>query len=240
MAEKKRTLWPIGILLIIVLGIILIVITIVISSKQSIDTDLTFDMNRLRVNGSINTIMKQQNMFEKHYNVRISTIGDKSSNAPLMKNPYYISPVPRNIPEGDGLLQAGDDITFYIEKKDDSTEPNIFKDPVLIPDRLKFVRLDQGEKKTDLIYAQLYNGGHDIYTTKYLVLPKQGYYQVRLTILVAQPIDPNVKIQNNQIDADNTEIIRNYKSYPDKFSFHEVYFYYWIFNNTQNHIQVQQ
>lgn len=258
MVEKKRTLWPIGILLIIVLGIILIVISIRISSKQSIDSDNTFGMKRLELNENINTIMQQQNTFENYYNVHISTIGDKTSNAPLMQNPYYISPVPRNIPNGEGSLQINDNtITLYLEKKTyDGTESSAFKDSMVFPYMLTFVRLDQGEKKTDTIYATLYSSGNGIYTAKSLALPKQGFYQARLTILVAQHIEPNVKMQQNsdrasdQINANNAEtsiiarvksiIMRHYGSYFDSFSFHKVYFYHWIFNNTQNHIQAYQ
>lgn len=258
MVEKKRTLWPIGILFIIVLGIILIVISIRISSKQSIDSDNTFSMKRLELNENINTIMQQQNMFENYYNVHISTIGDKTSNAPLMQNPYYISPVPHNIPNGEGSLQINNNaITLYLEKKKDGiTETDAFKDSIVFPYMLTFVRLDQGEKKTDTIYAPLYSSGNGIYTTRSFTLPKQGFYQARLTILVAQHIEPNAKMQHNsdhandQINANNSEtniiarvksiIMRHYETYFDSFSFHKVYFYHWIFNNAQNHIQAYQ
>lgn len=255
MADKKRTLWPIGILFIILLGIILIVVSIRISSSQSIDTDNAFSMKRLELDDNINSVMQQQNIFESHYNVHISTIGDTSSNAPLMQNPYYITPVPRKIPDGDGLLQSNNNITLYLEKrKNDSTESSDFKDFIVFPYMLTFVRLDQGEKKADTIHVPLYGGGNGIYTTESLTLPKQGFYQARLAIVVLQQ-KTNMKIQNNFAHADKHANIDNMKSniishiksiithyyslYRDIFTFHKVYFYHWIFNNTQNHKQAQ-
>ena len=181
MTEKKRTLWPLGILLVIALGIVLIVISIRISSKQSIDTDRTFNLKRIELDEKINVIMQQQNAFESLYNVRISTIGDRM-NAVIMKNPYYVTPVPRDTPEKEGLLQSKDNvITIYVEKKKDS---NNIQDMPIESVGLEFVRLDQGEKEVSVLTIPMEESEENIYSTKTFSLPMQGYYQARFKINV--------------------------------------------------------
>lgn len=246
MSEKKHTLWPIGILFIIVLGIVLIVISIRISSRQSIDTDHTFNMKRLELNENINSIMQKQNIFESHYKVHISTVGDKTENAPIMKNPYYITPVPRDIPEGEGLFQAENNaITIYLEKRDNA-DFSEYENSIIFPYALEFARLDQGEKKVDTIYVPLYNDGNNIYTTHYFNLPKPGYYQVRLAIMVVQHFGKNVSEKDSAIVADSNKdnlgiplsiklaLKRYYDLYRNSLVFYKVYFYHWIFNGTHN------
>ena len=206
MTEKKRTLWPLGILLVIALGIVLIVISIRISSKQSIDTDRTFNLKRMKLDEKINAIMQQQNAFESLYNVRISTIGDRM-NAVIMKNPYYVTPVPRDTPEKEGLLQSKDNvITIYVEKKKDS---NNIQDMPIESVGLEFVRLDQGEKEVSVLTIPMEESEENIYSTKTFSLPMQGYYQARFKI--------NVKNATQD------------KEIP-------VYFYHWVFNKQEIHI----
>lgn len=206
MTEKKRTLWPLGILLVIALGIVLIVISIRISSKQSIDTDRTFNLKRIELDEKINAIMQQQNAFESLYNVRISTIGDRM-NAVIMKNPYYVTPVPRDTPEKEGLLQSKDNvITIYVEKKKDS---NNIQDMPIESVGLEFVRLDQGEKEVSVLTIPMEESEENIYSTKTFSLPMQGYYQARFKI--------NVKNATQD------------KEIP-------VYFYHWVFNKQDSHL----
>lgn len=206
MTEKKRTLWPLGILLVIALGIVLIVISIRISSKQSIDTDRTFNLKRIELDEKINVIMQQQNAFESLYNVRISTIGDRM-NAVIMKNPYYVTPVPRDTPEKEGLLQSKDNvITIYVEKKKDS---NNIQDMPIESVGLEFVRLDQGEKEVSVLTIPMEESEENIYSTKTFSLPMQGYYQARFKI--------NVKNATQD------------KEIP-------VYFYHWVFNKQDSHL----
>ncbi|GAB0172572.1 hypothetical protein [Helicobacter trogontum] len=202
MTAKKRTLWPFGILLVIALGIVLIVISIRISSRQSIDTDHTFNIKRIELDEKINSIMQQQNAFENLYNVRISTIGD-GVNAPIMKNPYYTIPVPRDIPKNEGLLHGDNSVlTIYLERKkyDESTQDIYIKSV-----DLEFVRLDQGEKKASKLSVPMIKSGENTYSTKAFSLPMQGYYQARFKI--------NAKATNTKQD----------ESFP-------VYFYHWVFN----------
>lgn len=206
MTEKKRTLWPLGILLVIALGIVLIVISISISSKQSIDTDRTFNLKRIELDEKINAIMQQQNAFESLYNVRISTIGDRM-NAVIMKNPYYVTPVPRDTPEKEGLLQSKDNvITIYIEKKKDS---NNIQDMPIESVGLEFVRLDQGEKEVSVLTIAMEKSEENIYSTKTFSLPMQGYYQARFKI--------------------NAKNATQDKEIP-------VYFYHWVFNKQDSHL----
>ncbi|MCI7410760.1 hypothetical protein [Helicobacter bilis] len=206
MTEKKRTLWPLGILLVIALGIVLIVISIRISSKQSIDTDRTFNLKRIELDEKINAIMQQQNAFESLYNVRISTIGDRM-NAVIMKNPYYVTPVPRDTPEKEGLLQSKDNvITIYVEKKKDS---NNIQDMPIESVGLEFVRLDQGEKEVSVLAIPMEESEENTYSTKTFSLPMQGYYQARFKI--------NVKNATQD------------KEIP-------VYFYHWVFNKQDSHL----
>lgn len=206
MTEKKRTLWPLGILLVIALGIVLIVISIRISSKQSIDTDRTFNLKRIELDEKINVIMQQQNAFESLYNVRISTIGDRM-NAVIMKNPYYVTPVPRDTPEKEGLLQSKDNvITIYVEKKKDS---NNIQDMPIESVGLEFVRLDQGEKEVSVLTIPMEKSEENTYSTKTFSLPMQGYYQARFKI--------NVKNATQD------------KEIP-------VYFYHWVFNKQDSHL----
>lgn len=203
MREKRRTMWPLGILLVIALGIVLIVISIRISNKQSIDTDNTFSLKRIELDEKINSIMKQQNTFENIYNVHISTIGDKV-NAPIMKNPYYTTPVPRKIPKKEGLLQDNKSvITIYFEKKkvDTKLNTNIHIESV----QLELVRLDQGEKEVSVLTVPMVKNVENIYATKTFSLPMPGYYQARFKIFVT--------------DKNATQI--------EKFP---VYFYHWVFN----------
>lgn len=206
MTEKKRTLWPLGILLVIALGIVLIVISIRISSKQSIDTDRTFNLKRIELDEKINAIMQQQNAFESLYNVRISTIGDRM-NAVAMKNPYYVTPVPRDTPEKEGLLQSKDNvITIYVEKKKDS---NNIQDMPIESVGLEFVRLDQGEKEVSVLTIPMEESEENIYSTKTFSLPMQGYYQARFKI--------------------NAKNATQDKEIP-------VYFYHWVFNKQDSHL----
>ena len=206
MTEKKRTLWPLGILLVIALGIVLIVISIRISSKQSIDTDRTFNLKRIELDEKINVIMQQQNAFESLYNVRISTIGDRM-NAVAMKNPYYVTPVPRDTPEKEGLLQSKDNvITIYVEKKKDS---NNIQDMPIESVGLEFVRLDQGEKEVSVLTIPMEESEENIYSTKTFSLPMQGYYQARFKI--------------------NAKNATQDKEIP-------VYFYHWVFNEQDSHL----
>lgn len=206
MTEKKRTLWPLGILLVIALGIILIVISIRISSKQSIDTDHTFNLKRIELDEKINVIMQQQNAFEKLYDVRISTIGD-SMNAVIMKNPYYVTPVPRDTPEKESLLQGKDNvITIYVEKKTNSTD---MEDMRIESVGLEFVRLDQGEKEVSVLTIPMQKSSENAYITESFSLPMQGYYQARFKI--------NVKNATQD------------KEIP-------VYFYHWVFNKQDSHL----
>lgn len=206
MTEKKRTLWPLGILLVIALGIVLIVISIRISSKQSIDTDRTFNLKRIELDEKINAIMQQQNAFESLYNVRISTIGDRM-NAVIMKNPYYVTPVPRDTPKNEGLLQSKDNvITIYVEKKKDS---NNIQDMPIESVGLEFVRLDQGEKEVSVLTIPMEESEENTYSTKTFSLPMQGYYQARFKI--------NVKNATQ-----DKEIL--------------VYFYHWVFNKQDSHL----
>lgn len=206
MTEKKRTLWPLGILLVIALGIVLIVISIRISSKQSIDTDRTFNLKRIELDEKINAIMQQQNAFESLYNVRISTIGDRM-NAVIMKNPYYVTPVPRDTPEKEGLLQSKDNvITIYVEKKKDG---NNIQDMPIESVGLEFVRLDQGEKEVSVLTIPMEESKENTYSTKTFSLPMQGYYQARFKI--------NVKNATQD------------KEIP-------VYFYHWVFNKQDSHL----
>lgn len=206
MTEKKRTLWPLGILLVIALGIVLIVISIRISSKQSIDTDRTFNLKRIELDEKINLIMQQQNAFESLYNVRISTIGD-NMNAVIMKNPYYVTPVPRDTPEKEGLLQGKDNvITIYVEKKTSSTD---IEDMRIESVELEFVRLDQGEKEASVLTIPMQKSSENAYITESFSLPMQGYYQARFKI--------NVK------NATQDEEI-------------PVYFYHWVFNKQDSHL----
>lgn len=206
MTEKKRTLWPLGILLVIALGIVLIVISIRISSKQSIDTDRTFNLKRIELDEKINAIMQQQNAFESLYNVRISTIGDRM-NAVIMKNPYYVTPVPRDTPEKEGLLQSKDNvITIYVEKKKDS---NNIQDMPIESVGLEFVRLDQGEKEVSVLTIPMEESEENIYSTKTFSLPMQGYYQARFKI------DVKNATQDKEIP---------------------VYFYHWVFNKQDSHL----
>lgn len=206
MTEKKRTLWPLGILLVIALGIILIVISIRISSKQSIDTDHTFNLKRIELDEKINVIMQQQNAFEKLYDVRISTIGD-SMNAVIMKNPYYVTPVPRDTPEKESLLQGKDNvITIYVKKKTNSTD---MEDMRIESVGLEFVRLDQGEKEVSVLTIPMQKSSENAYITESFSLPMQGYYQARFKI--------NVKNATQD------------KEIP-------VYFYHWVFNKQDSHL----
>ena len=206
MTEKKRTLWPLGILLVIALGIVLIVISIRISSKQSIDTDRTFNLKRIELDEKINAIMQQQNAFESLYNVRISTIGDRM-NAVIMKNPYYVTPVPRDTPEKEGLLQSKDNvITIYVEKKKDS---NNIQDMPIESVGLEFVRLDQGEKEVSVLTITMEKSEENTYSTKTFSLPMQGYYQARFKI--------------------NAKNATQDKEIP-------VYFYHWVFNKQDSHL----
>lgn len=206
MTEKKRTLWPLGILLVIALGIVLIVISIRISSKQSIDTDRTFNLKRIELDEKINAIMQQQNAFESLYNVRISTIGDRM-NAVAIKNPYYVTPVPRDTPEKEGLLQSKDNvITIYVEKKKDG---NNIQDMPIESVGLEFVRLDQGEKEVSVLTIPMEESEENTYSTKTFSLPMQGYYQARFKI--------NVKNATQD------------KEIP-------VYFYHWVFNKQDSHL----
>lgn len=206
MTEKKRTLWPLGILLVIALGIVLIVISIRISSKQSIDTDRTFNLKRIELDEKINAIMQQQNAFESLYNVRISTIGNRM-NAVAMKNPYYVTPVPRDTPEKEGLLQSKDNvITIYVEKKKDG---NNIQDMPIESVGLEFVRLDQGEKEVSVLTIPMEKSEENTYSTKFFSLPMQGYYQARFKI--------NVKNATQD------------KEIP-------VYFYHWVFNKQDSHL----
>lgn len=206
MTEKKRTLWPLGILLVIALGIVLIVISIRISSKQSIDTDRTFNLKRIELDEKINVIMQQQNAFESLYDVRISTIGDRM-NAVAMKNPYYVTPVPRDTPKKEGLLQSKDNIiTIYVEKKKDG---NNIQDMPVESVGLEFVRLDQGEKEVSVLTIPMEESEENTYSTKTFSLPMQGYYQARFKI--------NVKNATQD------------KEIP-------VYFYHWVFNKQDSHL----
>ncbi|MDY5951167.1 MAG: hypothetical protein SPJ16_08270 [Helicobacter sp.] len=206
MTEKKRTLWPLGILLVIALGIVLIVISIRISSKQSIDTDRTFNLKRIELDEKINVIMQQQNAFESLYNVRISTIGDRM-NAVIMKNPYYVTPVPRDTPEKEGLLQSKDNvITIYVEKKKDG---NNIQDMPIESVGLEFVRLDQGEKEVSVLTIPMEESEENTYSTKTFSLPMQGYYQARFKI--------------------NAKNATQDKEIP-------VYFYHWVFNEQDSHL----
>ncbi len=206
MTKKKHTLWPIGILLIIALGIVLIIVSIRISSKQSIDTDHTFGMKKIELDENINLIMQQQNTFEKLYNVHVSTIADGSIHAPIMKNPYYVTPVPKNIPTNEGLLQGNDIVTLYFEKKiNQNMRDELSHDFKILSVTLAFVRLEQGEKEVSTLTIPMTKHTDNSYITAPFSLPMHGYYQARFTINIAT----------------------NDATKPSQFP---VYFYHWLFN----------
>lgn len=208
MADKQKTLWPIGILLIIALGVVLISVSIYISSIQSIDTDHTFDMKRTDLNEEINAIMKKQNVFESIYNVHISTIGDTSSSAPTMRNPYYVGGVPRDIPTDEGALHKGSKLSIFVEPRVGavvSGKPNA----IVIPE-MSITRLDQGEKKANeqKITAELENiGKHNedsplcaTFLADMPPLQKPGFYQVRLH---TQVIEYNTDSHNEAVPTES-------------------------------------
>ncbi len=204
--QKGRSLWPIGILIVIFLGVMLIIVSIRISKQQSIDTDHTFDLKKDIVDKDINKIMQKQNIFSNIYNVRINvTMPHNIENSIIMNSPYYATPVPKK--EDNAILNNSENIIFlYLENKQNNNLDNIqFVDIQDIS--LEFVRLIQGEKEVTSLIVPMDKIDTNIYRARDFSLPLKGYYQARF-----------------KITANFTNESKDTKKYP-------VYFYQWIFNS---------
>lgn len=197
-------MWPIGILLVILLGVILIIVSIRISTIQSIDTDHTFGLKKDILDKDINYIMRKQNLFSSFYNVRInSTEPHDIKNSVIIENPYYISPVPKDVLGGNTTLMNDKKIFLYLENK----KTDLIGNSADIKDiSLEFVRLVQGEKEVTSLTIPMEKINTNVYRARDFLLPLDGYYQARFKIVVNFDNEP-----------------KESKDYP-------IYFYQWIFN----------
>lgn len=237
---RQKNLWPLGILLIIVLGIILIVASVKIAMKQSIDTDRSFGAERNDVDVNINRIMSYQNGFEKFYTPYIG-INKIPSFLPenIMKNPYYVTSVPKNYPQEENRLHKTENV-LYIAFQENQNAIKMQNTPIIESVSLEITRLIQGDKKTTTIIIPMIKDTHDsqdLYKSETFSLPLDGYYQALFKVKVMFN-ETNLQSKESPNITNTTQQIKD--SIPTKSSQddREVYFSYWIFNgNSANETQ---
>lgn len=209
--QNKRTFWPLGILLIIILGIILIAVSIRISSIQSTATDSTFGYKKLFVDENINNLMNIQNRFDKFFT---SYLGINKppiiDSLHKINNPYYVKPpVPKVAPQDNIRLTSNKNVLFlYFAKKAKDSSQNY---PLIESVKLEFVRLDNqsNEVKSMNVSLQPYEDKNlkDLgmtFKSDLFSLPLQGFYQARFEVDVRFFGDDSIK---------------------------KVFFYHWLFND---------
>lgn len=215
--ENKKSLWPIGILLVILLGVILIIASVRISKMQNIDPNLTYGMKKIDMDKNANDILQKQNAFEAEFsaylginNKDILLDSNTSKNANFsttkaLKSPYYATPVPSTLPNSKEMLH-GNDSLYLIFKPKNSKNPNAIND--LANDiesiSLLFSRILIDNKNLEKIDFKMELNAHEsdtlIYVANNISLPHKGYYEA----------DFNIKLKDNE----NT-----------------IVFSKWIFNN---------
>ncbi|STQ85322.1 hypothetical protein LS73_001550 [Helicobacter muridarum] len=209
--QNKRTLWPLGILLIIFLGIILITASVRISSIQSIAPDSAFGYKKLFVDENINELMNIQNRFEGVYTSYLGI-----NNLPIIdslykiNNPYYVKPpAPKTTPQDNIRLTEKENVLFLLFVKDIKHSLQAY--PLIESIKLDFVRLDNHSKDVKSIAVSLHPyedenlGDLDIiFKSDSFSLPLKGFYQARFEVDVKFFGDNETK---------------------------KVFFYHWLFNN---------
>ncbi len=229
MNSHQRNLWPIGILFIILIGVVLIIFSIRISSKQSIDTDKSFDSERKEVDIHINDIMSYQNEFEKFYTpyIGINRIPELEQQN-ILKNPYYTASVPKDYPiERDRLHHDNNTLYLFFHRKDMAATNSSYEEqskqeseninadflyPVISQVSLEVTRLVQGEKKATSFVIPVQKYTENTYKIENFSLPLQGYYQLYFKVTTCH----------------NQNLTHVHSSLNDKCK--NAFFSYWIFN----------
>lgn len=184
--QTKPNLWPIGILLIILLGIVLISVSIRISSIQSIAPDSTFNAKKLFVDTNINELISTQNRFERIYDTYLGiNKTPEAKDSYLIHSPYYVRPpAPKTKPSSDiKLALHNNKLTLRFTKRPADA---LLDEASLESASLEFVRLDSDSKDVKLVSVPLYKGalseGDLVFHTDYFSLPLRGYYQARFEV----------------------------------------------------------
>lgn len=126
----RKTFWPLGIALFLICMICMIILTIIISIKNSPDDDNAYFSTRQVVDKEINDIIIAQNELEKKYDFFI-TSQKSSQNSPLTSQKLYRKATRKSKP-----LTIKQDETFqlsvFVAKKGDSLESHILPQRVLL------------------------------------------------------------------------------------------------------------
>ncbi|MWV61266.1 hypothetical protein DCO58_10525 [Helicobacter saguini] len=203
--KNKKSLWPIGILLVILLGVILIIVSVRISKMQSIDPSLTYGMKKVDLDTKANALLENQNKFESEYaafvGVNSKEILPDSKKFSELKGAYYTSPVPKDLPNSKYMLHGNDSIYIIFEPKSSKID-NLVSNIESIS--LQASRILPDDKNMERLNFNTELNTHEsdklIYVAHNITLPHKGYYEV----------DFIIKLKDNE---------------------NEVVFSKWLFNN---------
>lgn len=233
MSNNKKSLWPIGILLVILLGVVLIIISVRISKMQSIDSNMPYNLKKIDMDKHANDILHNQNAFEREYSAYVGVNRkDVISKNYALQSPYYAKPVPRELPEPKDRMRGDDSVYLVLERRDDSKKnldsaessapfsaksmesskidsikssnnPNFEIESI----SLEAVRILENDKNLQKKVYQMELSSKEnsqiIYAAHNITLPNKGYYE----------IDFKIKLKNNE---------------------NIVVFSKWIFNDTES------
>ncbi|RDU72547.1 hypothetical protein CQA66_04350 [Helicobacter aurati] len=209
--SNRRTFWPLGILFIILLGIILIVVSVRISSIQSIAPDSAFSQKKLFVDTNINELMNIQNRFETFY-IPYLGINKHPNRESIYKiqNPYYVKPpAPKTEPQEHIKLKPEDNMLFLVFAGQ-ATNNRDGQYPLIKFAELEFVRLNMESKEVESFKVPLHEYRDEkienndvVFESESFSLPLKGFYQARFSIHVQFHGDTNTQ---------------------------KVFFYHWVFN----------
>lgn len=181
--QNKKSLWPIGILLVILLGVILIIASVRISKMQNIEPNLTYGMRKIDMDAKANALLENQNNFESEFvsfvGVNNKEISPDSKKFSTLKGAYYTAPVPQDLPDSKYMLHGDDSIYIIFEPKSSNID-NLVENIESI--KLQASRILPDDKNMERLEFDMQLNAHEsdklIYVAHNITLPHKGYYEI--------------------------------------------------------------
>lgn len=186
--KNKRTFWPLGILVIILIGVVLISFTIYFSFKNPIINDINYGHKKGYIDENINEFMLLQNNFEKYLipyadaNKKPSFVSELRIYSPYLNIPYKFLKDSKNTKQ-DLIAQAKLNKDIFLKKDANNAVFLDFKklansDISLQDARIVFRRID-----SDVKTIIPFNKQDDFsFKSKEFSLPLEGRYEASFEI----------------------------------------------------------
>lgn len=199
--DKKniKTYWPIGILLIIAMGVVLLFFLVSISKQQSIAPDNSYNASKLIVDSNINNYLEIQKEFESNF---LPFVGVNKNpdfdDVYKIYTPYFTKRTKiASTNNKDYLNELHKEREIFTLSKENNKIFLHFKeiknDLIIKTIKLEFDSLETKTKKRDGIVLILEKTGNNIFSTQPFALPKTSAYHGTFII----------EYQNKKLDSKN-------------------------------------